>query len=123
ATDACGNTSANCSQTIATIDTTPPTITCSANVTNQCGTATDFTAPTASDTCGTNAISVVSTTTNTTCGNTFVATRTWRATDACGNTAQCSQTIATIDTTPPTISGCPGNITINAGAGCQQTVT
>src|SRR3989441_8905706 len=85
ATDACGNTN-TCSQTIATVDTTKPTFTfCPASQTNECGVALDFGTPTASDTCGTNTISVLSTVTNLTCGNTFVATRTWVATDACGN--------------------------------------
>src|SRR6266566_354945 len=114
ATDNCGNTN-TCSQTIATVDTTKPTFTfCPASQTNECGVALDFGTPTASDTCGTNTISVLSTVTNLACGNTFVATRTWVATDACGNTNTCSQTIATVDSTTPTIT-CATNKTIVLG--------
>lgn len=109
ATDACGNT-ANCSQTVTVVDTTPPTITCVANKFVECGTAWNFDQPTASDTCGNVTVSIVITVTNTTgfCGNTFAATRTWKATDACGNTNSCSQTVTVRDTTPPTIL-CLGN--------------
>ncbi len=105
ATDACGN-SANCSQTVTVVDTTAPVITCVPNKTVECTTAWTFDGPSASDTCGTNAISIVGTVTNTAglCGNTFRATRTWRATDACGNTATCTQMVTVVDTTAPTIT-------------------
>ncbi|TAL02098.1 MAG: HYR domain-containing protein, partial [Verrucomicrobia bacterium] len=121
ATDACGNT-AQCSQTVTVVDTTAPVINCVGNKTIQCGTAWTFDAPTASDTCGTNAIAVISTTTNATCGNTFSATRTWRATDACGNSAQCSQTVTVVDTTAPVIT-CPTNLTIECPASPTTNVT
>ena len=75
-----------------------------ANKIVEAGTVWTFDAPTASDGCGTNTISVVSTVTNVTCGNTFNATRTWRVTDACGNSAECSQTVTVVDTTAPTVS-------------------
>src|SRR5438552_7631059 len=66
-------------------------------------------APSASDTCGSATITILSTVTNLTghCGNTFDATRTWRATDACGNSAQCSQNVTVDDHTPPTITCVP----------------
>src|SRR5207245_2863551 len=54
--------------------------------------------------------------TNLTGGNTFVATRTWTATDACGNAKSCSQTIALVDTTKPSIT-CTGNKTNECGVG------
>jgi uncharacterized repeat protein (TIGR01451 family) len=113
ATDACGNVS-QCSQTVTVVDTTAPVITCVANKTIEFGTAWTFDAPSASDTCGTNAIVILNTTTNAGCGNTFTATRTWQATDACGNTAQCSQTVTVVDTTAPTLT-CVGNKTVEAG--------
>ena len=91
------------------VDTTPPSITCAGNKTVECGSAWSFDAPSASDTCGSVTVSIVSTTTNTTghCGNTFDATRTWKATDACNNnSATCSQTVTVVDTTGPSIT-CP----------------
>src|SRR5258708_8528327 len=84
--------SAECSQTIALVDTTKPTITCSPNKTNECTVATSFNAPTASDTCGNANVTIVGTVTNLGCGNTFVATRTSRTTADCGHSAECSQT-------------------------------
>src|SRR5204863_503371 len=80
ATDACGNI-AQCSQTVTVVDTTAPVITCSANKTVEAGAVWTFDAPSATDTCGTNAIAILSTTTNALCGNTYTATRTWKATD------------------------------------------
>jgi len=113
ATDDCGNT-AECSQTVTVVDTTPPTITCAQNKTVECGSAWDFNAPSASDTCGNATISIVGTVTNDACGNTFTATRTWRATDDCGNTAECSQTVTVRDTTAPTIT-CAADKTAECG--------
>ncbi len=108
ATDACGNT-AECSQTVTVEDHTPPTITCVPNKTVECTSTWNFDAPSASDTCGSATITILSTVTNLTghCGNTFDTTRTWRATDACGNTADCSQKVTVVDTTKPTITCVP----------------
>src|SRR5206468_3102360 len=112
ATDACGNT-AVCSQKVTVEDNTPPTITCVANKTVECTSNWTFDAPTATDTCGSATITILSTVTNLTghCGDTFDATRTWRATDACGNTADCSQKVTVVDTTKPTIF-CVANKTV-----------
>src|SRR5206468_8843941 len=76
ATDACGNVSAPCSQTVSVIDTIAPTLDCSGstNKTVQVGTPWTFDAPTATDNGGTNVtISIVSTVTNITghCGSAF----------------------------------------------------
>jgi len=110
ATDSCGNKS-SCTQTIRVVDLAPPVIICAADKTVECTVPWTFNAPTATDTCGTNSIAIVSTTTNATCGNTFIATRTWRATDACGNQSTCSQTVTVVDTTPPMIT-CSSNKTV-----------
>src|SRR5207302_742366 len=91
-----------------------PVITCASNKTVECTTPWTFDTPTATDSCGTNTITVFSTVTNKTCGNTLVATRTWRATDACGNHADCSQTVTVIDTTAPVIT-CANNKTVQCG--------
>ncbi len=114
AIDACNN-SAQCSQTVTVIDTTPPIINCgNTNKTVEFGTAWTFDTPTATDNSGTNiTIMVVSTTTNTVghCGNGFDATRTWAAIDACNNSAQCSQTVTVVDTTPIRVTTAPANQT------------
>src|SRR5439155_2451201 len=107
AVDGCSN-SATCSQTVTVLDTTPPTMNCSAstNKTVELGTAWTFDAPTATDGGVSVPVTVVSTVTNTTghCGNTFAATRTGQAVDGCSNSATCSQTVSVVDTTPPTMN-------------------
>src|SRR5206468_5739449 len=96
---------------------TPPTITCVPSKTVECTSAWSFDPPTASDTCGTVTITILSTVTNATghCGNTFDATRTWRAIDACGNTAECSQKVTLEDHIAPTIT-CAGSKTVECGS-------
>ena len=116
-TDACTNVSI-CVQIVTAVDTTPPIFTCTTNRTVECGTAWNFTPPTAIDNCvGTNVtVFVLSTTTNTGgfCGPTFLATRTWQAVDGCGNLNFCSQSVLVVDTTPP-VPTCATNKTIEFG--------
>ncbi len=116
ATDACGNPSAACSQTVTVVDSTVPTITCVADKTVECGDIWTFDRPGATDICsGTNVtITVMDTITNGLCGNTFIATRTWKATDICSNAATCSQTVTVRDTTPPMIT-CVPDKTVECG--------
>jgi hypothetical protein len=117
AIDSCGNGSTNV-QTIYVKDTTAPAITCLPNKTNECaGVALAFDTPGFSDNCDPAPIlAIVKTVTNLTCGNTFVACRTWSVTDSCGNSNTCSQTIATVDTTRPSVTTPTGS-----DLGCNPT--
>ena len=120
ATDACGNSS-TCTQTIHVVDTTPPEITCPADVTIECSDSTDPAntgQATATDNCDADpAITYVDDTSGLAdCDGTGTIARTWTATDGCGNASSCVQYITLIDTTPPTIT-CPSGIDQNADAG------
>ncbi|MEO6130376.1 MAG: hypothetical protein ABIQ02_00915, partial [Saprospiraceae bacterium] len=119
AIDVCGNT-ASCTQTITVFDNTPPSISCPANTTVQCGSLVPVPNPatvTSSDNCnGLASITFLNDVIiNQTCTNRFNVIRTYRATDECGNSATCSQTITVFDSTPPTIS-CPANTTVQCAS-------
>jgi gliding motility-associated-like protein len=80
-----------------------------------------WTSPTASDNCA-----LASFTVSHTSGTAFpkgLTVVTYTATDAAGNTATCSFNVNVVDKTPPVITGCPANITVNANAACQAVVT
>src|SRR5690606_37230578 len=49
-------------------------------------------------------------------------TVTYTATDANGKTATCSFDVTVVDDTDPVITGCPGDITVDAGAACSAIV-
>ncbi len=115
ATDACGNSS-TCTQIIHVVDTTPPEITCPADVTIECSDSldpADTGQATATDNCDADPVITYSDDTSglTGCDGTGTIVRTWTATDGCGNSASCAQIITLVDTTPPTID-CPANVTI-----------
>jgi hypothetical protein len=113
-TDECGNSS-TCSATVTVLDTIPPSITCPMDVTIEC---TDSTAPmntgtaTASDNCPPPVVTHSDVTMEGGCPQEYTITRTWKATDGSGNTTTCTQVITIDDSTPPTITDCPDNITI-----------
>ena len=119
AIDDCGN-STTCVQVISIEDTTPPVITCPANVTVQCNVST---VPantggnaTATDICDqTPTIAFTDVTVAGGCQQERTITRTWTASDDCGNESSCTQTIVVDDSTPPSIL-CPSNVTISCAS-------
>jgi len=113
AVDACGNESSTVSQTITVVDTTAPIINAAGeDATIECPAQPEFTAPTASDACGSADVVVVSDETSPACGNSYSRTITWKAVDACGNeSSPVSQTITVVDTTSPIISA-PADVTV-----------
>jgi hypothetical protein len=131
ATDDCGNSSAT-TATFTIADTTPPTITfCPPDTEVECDGAGNTAALNtwlnsfaATDTCGgvtlTNDFAGLSDD----CCATGTATVTFTATDACNLPSTCQATFTIVDTTPPTISGCPSDISVNADAdSCTAVVT
>ena len=116
ATDACGNSS-TCLQIITVDDSTPPVITlCAADVTVEC---TDSTDPadtgmsTATDACDpAPVVTFADVTMAGVCAQEYTIARTWTATDACGNSSTCLQTITVDDSTPPVITMCPADVTL-----------
>jgi len=115
ATDECGNAS-SCVQTITVVDNTPPEIICPADVTVECDQPTGPGATgsaTAIDDCsGPALISHNDVVEPGNCPQEKNILRTWTATDACGNASNCVQTITVVDTTPPVLSGCPDDATV-----------
>jgi hypothetical protein len=124
ATDSSNNT-ATCSFTMTLNDTTPPVITCPANLltnTSQgsCSAAVSFTSPVVSDNCGNASVAC-----NPPSGSTFnkgVTTVNCLATDSSNNTATCSFTITVNDNQAPMMV-CPTNLIVpTAAALCSATV-
>src|SRR2546428_767600 len=108
AIDACGNKSANVTQTITVQDVTAPVISAAgASQTIDCPATPTFTPPTATDSCDPAPVvtEVSDVTTPGTCAGSYSRTKTWHAVDACGNkSANVTQTIAVQDVTAPVIS-------------------
>src|SRR5204862_611413 len=109
---ACGNT-ATASQVITVTDKTAPVFTsvpAAANI--ECPATPTFGTPTATDACGTVAITSTDTTTPRTCANESVVTRTFTATDACGNTATASHRNTAPDNAAPVVTSVAAAATI-----------
>ena len=119
ATDTCGNSS-TCAQIITVLDTTPPGMTCPADITVQCASqvpAANTGAVVTSDNCG-GTVTVLhagDAITNMVCANSFTIARTYTATDECGNSSSCIQTITVDDTVAPSIS-CPADVTVQCAS-------
>src|SRR5207253_2128031 len=114
ATDASGNTSANCTFTVTIDDEQAPTVACPANITtttapDSCESAPQTYAATPSDNCPGSTASCTPPS-----GSSFpkgTSTVTCQATDASGNTsANCTFTVTVNDEQAPTVA-CPANIT------------
>lgn len=112
ANDGNGNTS-SCSFLVNKIDTTNPTITCPANITQAadagtCETDVSWAAPTVADNCG---VEVVTPSINP--GSSFEGTTTvsYTVEDESGNTASCSFTVTINDGQAPVLTPCPANVT------------
>jgi hypothetical protein len=100
-TDACGNSNF-CSQTVTVVNTNSPVITNPPNLTVTCGTAWNFTTPTAFDSCSGSSVMVIAQTplTNGLCPT--VITETWIASNLCnGLTATATQTVTLVSCVPP----------------------
>ena len=132
ASDLCANSSAQV-QTILLVDTTPPMISCPADITIDCDAST---APgvtgtaTATDNCAATGNIIITFSDTAPAGNCSAdgaIQRTWTATDPCGNVAMCIQLINLQDTIAPMLvqGTCPADTSIDctassAGLGTPQ---
>lgn len=100
------------------VDNTPPTLAgAGSNGVLESPATPSFTAPTASDDCDPNptVVEVSDVTTPGNCVGSYVRTKTWQAVDSSGNKSElASQSFTVRDTTAPTLSGVPGNVTIES---------
>ena len=107
ATDECGNSS-SCDQMIYLVDTTPPSITCPADVSVQCLADVPAANPASVSTSDDNDSSPVVThegdVTLATGAGSYTITRTYRSTDCADNWTECTQTITVEDTIAPVIT-------------------
>ncbi len=106
ATDDCGNSS-SCVQRITVVDTTPPTITCPADVVLECPADTSVEAngsATATDSCDDSVQISFADAVPPEPSPEKIIIRTWTATDECGNSSSCEQTIEVVDTLPPEVT-------------------
>ncbi|MBP6184531.1 MAG: hypothetical protein KA479_06280, partial [Saprospiraceae bacterium] len=118
AEDNCGNTFTK-SQIITVKDTTKPTFTGFPNdVTVECSSVPAAATPGGSDNCD-NAVTITylgEVKTNGSCTDNYTLTRTWKAEDNCSNTFTKSQKITVVDTTKPSFSSFPSDVTVECSA-------
>jgi hypothetical protein len=111
--DDCDN-SDTCTQTITEDDTTPPSIACPDTLWFECDDIGDFGDPEVGDACDpAPVVTFMDTTKAGRCAQESTVVRTWTATDSCGNEASCSQVMMIQDTTPPTITYCAPDDTVD----------
>ena len=127
ANDGNGNTS-TCTLTVTLKDVTPPSITCPANATVNAnascqGAIGSYSPASLSDNCNPSPTATQSPASSTLLtGHNTAQTVTLTANDGNGNTSTCTLTVTLKDVTRPNIT-CPANITINANASCQGTIS
>src|SRR5690606_13533574 len=105
--------------TITVEDTTAPAFVevLPADLTVECDAVPTAEVLTATDNCGTAAVSYNETTTAGTCAGNYVLTRTWTATDDCGLSTVHTQTIIVEDTTAPAfVEVLPADLTVECDA-------
>ena len=140
ATDAAGN-STSCTFNVNKVDTTVPTITCPANITqnvsaSSCNRNVNTPNPTTSDNCsvsqltwtltGATVASSPVTGINNVGNRSFnagITTVTYTVTDASGNTASCSYTVTILENVLPTITCPPNQTAVVAPGTCAALVT
>ena len=119
ATDESGN-SATCQQLVHVVDSTPPQVTCAAEIevsTNiGCTFIGTLLSPVVTDNCTAQGSIVISSDAASVLpvGATTV---TWTATDEAGNMANCVQSVTVVDREAPTVT-CPAAVTVGTNAGC-----
>jgi hypothetical protein len=102
------------SKTVTVTDSTPPSFdNAPGNASYDCSeTIPGPVDVTATDDCGTAMVSLDEQTTPGNCPQNYTITRTWTATDNCENSVDHVQTITVSDTTPPTFTSVPQDVTI-----------
>ena len=114
ATDACGNKT-TATQVLTIGDGVAPTFTSvPTSVTVECTSVPPVGTATATDNCSTPTVSYLGEgrTSAGNCDNNYILTRTWEASDACGNKTTRTQTIKVQDTSAPTFTFVPADVTI-----------
>ena len=120
-----------CSFTVVVSDTQAPQISgCPANITRTssagvCTALVSWTEPTAIDNCTpSGSLEWIKSHTPGSVFDPGVTTVTYSVKDAAGNESEvCSFTVTVVDNQKPIVSGCPSDITVNAGSGCTATAT
>jgi hypothetical protein len=116
--------SASCETSVTVVDQTPPTTSCPADATIECGASTqpaDTGEATAGDNCDTSPVIsyVDAAAVGSVCGAGSLIERTWTATDAAGNSDSCVQHIHIVDKTAPELS-CPEDVTASFESGRRR---
>ncbi len=116
ATDGFGN-SATLTSTVEVTDAAGPSIVCPADVELDCPDPlpSGEVGATGQDTCSIVSIDFADTSVAR-CGVTQTVDRVWTAEDLNGNTSDCSQTIAVVDESAPTLTGVPADVTVECDA-------
>ncbi|MEJ1240808.1 HYR domain-containing protein [Chryseolinea sp. T2] len=120
------NLTSTCTFKVTVTDGTPPTVTATTpdvvvNAGNDCKATATWTAPVFTDNCS--GATVTSTHTSGSVFSIGATTVTYTAKDVSGNTATSQFTVTVKDTTPPVVSECPGDITVQVATGCTATAT